>query len=110
MLNLRADIRQSRGELKTSKYSLALPKNHTIRRAEVICFLWSDRVRPHRRTEGLGREAGCDSPRKWFRARATKQSRRFNMAGGFAVCRAAPGVHPAKARRIAGNIARLPER
>jgi hypothetical protein len=30
-----------------------------------------------------------------------------SCADGFAVCRA--GVHPAKARRIAANIAKLPE-
>ena len=32
-----------------------------------------------------------------------------SMAGGFAVCRAAPCVHPAVTRRIAANIAKLPE-
>jgi hypothetical protein len=32
-----------------------------------------------------------------------------SCADGFAVCRAAPCVHPARARRIAANIAKLPE-
>jgi hypothetical protein len=31
------------------------------------------------------------------------------MADGFAVFRAVPGVHPARTRRIAANIAKLPE-
>jgi hypothetical protein len=32
-----------------------------------------------------------------------------DMAGGFAVCRAVPCVHAGEARRIAANIAKLPQ-
>jgi hypothetical protein len=67
-----------------------------LERAKVVRFLGTQRCPFELNSKmarlGKGKAAGFHS-----------------CADGFAVCRAAPCVHPARARRIAANIAKLPE-
>jgi hypothetical protein len=67
-----------------------------LERAKVVRFLGTQRCPSELNSKmarlGKGKAAGFHS-----------------CADGFAVCRAAPCVHPARAQRIAANIAKLPE-